>query len=615
MIVDLVHGPSPRTPYKSWHAFHTDFSTCTDDDDEAQSVVYWSLSIIHSVSSVGLNLRNVSGLESLGFEVGFVLLIEIRCTRVAVIFDLSVKVPLKFGIAKVGLPTELTADEVIADMTCLAEPGTESEFGTYQAWEGEFFPGIPHIKYEGPSSKNPLAYKWYNAEEEIFGKKMKDWLRFSVAFWHTFRGNGGDPFGAPTKNWPWEDGTNSLAMALRRMKANFEFLTKLGVERWCFHDRDIAPDGKTLMDSNANLDAVVALAKHLQEGTSIRPLWGTAQLFLHPRYMHGAATSPDVHVYAYAAAQVKKLWRMALKTLLRKNGHGGSLTALVTHELGGENFVFWGGREGYQTLLNTDLKKELDHLASFLQAAVNWKKKIGFNGTLLIEPKPQEPTKHQYDWDAATTMGFLQRYGLAGEFKLNIECNHATLSGHSCHHELELARIYGMLGNIDANTGDAQTGWDTDQFLTDVGEATLIMLTVVKNVGLAPGGFNFDAKLSVLGVPCIVFSSRSCKLRRESVDVEDLFIAHISGMDTLARGLRNAAKLLQDGTLPELVAKRYESFNSKIGALIEEGKISFEELEQKATEWGEPPLTSGKQVNLYISTHELACCVSILGAI
>lgn len=453
----------------------------------------------------------------------------------------------------------LSKGELIADHTCRAEPSLVSDGGLHQEWEGEFFPGIPNIKYEGPSSKNPLAYKWYNADEEILGKKMKDWLRFSIAFWHTFRGTGADPFGAPTKSWPWEDGTNSLSMALRRMKANFEFLKKLGVEYWCFHDRDIAPDGKTLMESNANLDAVVVLAKKLQEQTGIHPLWGTAQLFMHPRYMHGGATSPDVRVYAYAAAQVKKAME-------------------VTHELGGENFVFWGGREGYQTLLNTDLKKELDHMAKFLQGAVNWKKTIGFNGTLLIEPKPQEPTKHQYDWDAATTMGFLQRYGLAEEFKLNVECNHATLSGHSCHHELEIARIYGMLGNIDANTGDAQTGWDTDQFLVDVGEATLVMMTVIKNGGLAPGGFNFDAKL-----------------RRESVDVEDLFIAHISGMDTLARGLRNAAKLLQDGTLTKLVEKRYETFSSEIGTQIEKGEISFEELENKVKEWGEPPLTSGKQ--------------------
>ncbi|KAL4182105.1 hypothetical protein AMTRI_Chr12g240880 [Amborella trichopoda] len=426
-------------------------------------------------------------------------------------------------------------------------------------WKGEFFPGIPKIKYEGPSSKNPLAYKWYNADEEILGKKMKDWLRFSVAFWHTFRGTGGDPFGAPTKYWPWEDGTNSISMAKRRMSANFEFMEKLGVDRWCFHDRDIAPDGKTLAESNANLDEVVAFAKELQEGTGIRPLWGTAQLFMHPRYMHGAATSSEVGVYAYAAAQVKK----AIE---------------VTHYLGGENFVFWGGREGYQTLLNTDMKRELDHMARFFQAAVEYKKKIGFNGTLLIEPKPQEPTKHQYDWDAATSLSFLQKYGLAGEFKLNIECNHATLSGHSCHHELETARINGALGNIDANTGDPQIGWDTDQFLTDIGEATLVMLSVVRNGGIAPGGFNFDAKL-----------------RRESTDVEDIFLAHISGMDTMARGLRNVAKLMEDGSLSELIRKRYASFDTEFGAEIEAGKVDFETLEKKAMEWGEPAVASGKQ--------------------
>ncbi|KAJ4953528.1 hypothetical protein NE237_030360 [Protea cynaroides] len=440
---------------------------------------------------------------------------------------------------------------------CPADLG--SEFNGSDEWDGEFFPGIHKIKYEGPSSKNHLAFKWYNAEEEILGKKMKDWLRFSVAFWHTFRGSGADPFGAPTKFWPWEDGTNSLAMAKRRMRANFEFLEKLGVELWCFHDKDIAPDGKTLEETNANLDEVVALTKELQGRSKIHLLWGTAQLFLHPRYMHGAATSSEVGVYAYAAAQVKKAME-------------------VTHYLGGENYVFWGGREGYQTLLNTDMERELNHLARFLEAAVAYKKKIGFNGTLLIEPKPQEPTKHQYDWDAATTASFLQKYGLTGEFKLNIECNHATLSGHSCHHELETARINGLLGNIDANTGDPQIGWDTDQFLTDIGEATLVMLSVVRNGGIAPGGFNFDAKL-----------------RRESTDVEDIFIAHISGMDTLARGLRNVANLIEDGSLAKLVRKRYESFDTEIGAQIEAGKADFELLEKKVLEWGEPKVASGKQ--------------------
>ncbi|CAL9106032.1 xylose isomerase-like isoform X1 [Musa acuminata AAA Group] len=478
-------------------------------------------------------------------------------------FELGLKVlfAMKFKMILLLFLLALVVSTVNAEgpHVCAANLEAKCDGGSSDGWKGEFFPGISKIKYEGPTSKNPLSYKWYNAEEEILGKKMKDWFRFSVAFWHTFRGTGADPFGAPTKSWPWEDGTNSLAMAKRRMRAHFEFMDKLGVERWCFHDRDIAPDGKTLVETNANLDEVVALAKELQEGNKIKLLWGTAQLFFHPRYMHGAATSSEVGVYAYAAAQVKKAME-------------------VTHYLGGENYVFWGGREGYQSLLNTDMQRELDHLARFLKAAADYKKKIGFNGTLLIEPKPQEPTKHQYDWDAATAYAFLQKYGLLGEFKLNIECNHATLSGHSCHHELETARINGLLGNIDANTGDPQIGWDTDQFLTDIGEATLVMLSVVRNGGIAPGGFNFDAKL-----------------RRESTDVEDLFIAHISGMDTLARGLRNVAKLTEDGSLAELVRKRYQSFDTEIGALIEAGKADLETLEKKVMEWGEPSVPSGKQ--------------------
>ncbi|PWZ06441.1 Xylose isomerase [Zea mays] len=294
----------------------------------------------------------------------------------------------------------------------------------------------------------------------------QDWMRSSVAFWHTFRGTSADPFGAPTMTWPWEDGTNSLAMTKRRMRAHFELMEKLGVDKWCFHDRDIAPDGKTLEETNSNLDEIVQLAKQLQGETNIKPLWGTMQLFMHPRYMHGAATSLEVKVYAYAAAQVKK----ALE---------------VTHYLGGENYVFWGGREGYQTLLNTDMKRELDHLANFLQAAVDYKKKIRFNGFRNIYPC----FSGRYDWDVATTFAFLQKYGLTGEFKINVECNHATLSRHSCHHELETARINGLLGNIDANTGDPQVGWDTDQFMTDIAEATLVMSSVVKNVVTLLYGF------------------------------------------------------------------------------------------------------------------------------
>ncbi|KAJ7955751.1 xylose isomerase family protein [Quillaja saponaria] len=313
-----------------------------------------------------------------------------------------------------------------------------------------------------------------------------------------------------------------------------------------------------LQESNANLDEVAALAKERQ-GSKLKPLWGTAQLFMHPRYMHGGATSSELGVYAYGTAQVKKAKE-------------------VTHFLGGENYVFWDGHEGYQSLMNTDMEQELDHMGRFFQAAVAYKKKIGFNGTLLIEPKPQEPIKHQYDWGAATAANFLQKYGLIDEFKLNIECNHATLSGHSCHHELETARINGLFGNIDANTGDPQIGWDTDHFLIDFAEATMIMISVIRNGGIAPGGFNFDAKL-----------------RRESTDVEDLFIAHIIGMDTIARGLRNAAKLIEDGSLAELVRKRYQSFDIEIGAQIEAGKADFELLEKKAMEWGEPKVASGKQ--------------------
>ncbi|CAN1228849.1 Xylose isomerase, partial [Linum grandiflorum] len=342
------------------------------------------------------------------------------------------------------------------------------------------------------------------------------------------------------------------------VRANFELLEKLGVDYWCFHDRDIAPEGNTLKVGFTRLQKKTQELKMMQ-GSKIKPLWGTAQLFVQPRYMHGAATSSELGVYAYAAAQVKKAME-------------------VTHYLGGENYVFWGGREGYQTLLNTDMERELNHLASFFHSAVAYKKKIGFKGTLLIEPKPQEPTKHQYDWDAATSANFLRKYDLLEEFKLNIECNHATLSGHSCHHELETARINGLLGNIDANTGDPQVGWDTDQFMTDISEATMVMLSVIRNGGLAPGGFNFDAKL-----------------RRESTDVEDIFIAHVSGMDTLARGLRNAAKLIEDGSLGELVRKRYQSFDSELGKKIEAGEADFELLEKKALEWGEPKVPSAKQ--------------------
>eukprot|EP00898_Chlorokybus_atmophyticus_P007103 jgi/Chlat1/7394/Chrsp6S00592 len=433
----------------------------------------------------------------------------------------------------------------------------------------DFFPDIPIIPYEGPKSKNPLAFKWFNAEEFVLGKPMKEWLKFSVAFWHTFRGDGSDMFGSPTKQWPWEDPVDDpLHAAFKRMRANFELMHKLGVDRWCFHDRDIAPVGKDLAETEFNLDQVVLLAKELQENTTIRPLWGTAQLFKHPRYMHGAATSPSVNVFAFAAAQVKKCME-------------------ITHELGGENFVFWGGREGYSSLLNTDLQKELDHMALFLRLALDYKNKIGFKGTLLLEPKPQEPTKHQYDWDAATTIAFLQRGNFTDEdFKLNIECNHAQLAGHSCEHELEVARVHGVLGNVDANTGDAQTGWDTDEFLTDPRQAALVMLPVVRQGGLGTGGFNFDAKL-----------------RRESTDVEDIFLAHISGMDALARGLRIVASLKADGRLDRLVDDRYDSWETQLGKAIEAGEMDFDALAKVALQNPEPTVTSGRQelAEMYLS--------------
>ncbi|CAD7696495.1 unnamed protein product [Ostreobium quekettii] len=418
----------------------------------------------------------------------------------------------------------------------------------------EFFPGIGEIQYEGPTSRNPMAFRYYNASEVVHGKPMKEWLRFSVAFWHTFRGDGSDPFGSATKAWPWEDASlDPMEMAFRRIRANFEFLRKLGVEYWCFHDRDIAPEGRDLAETNENLDKVVDLALDLQKQTGVRPLWGTAQLFKHPRYMHGAATSPQAGVFAYAAAQVKKAMEVTLR-------------------LGGLNYVFWGGREGYHTLRNTHLKTELDNLARFLRMAADYKRKIGFKGTLLIEPKPQEPTKHQYDWDAATTIGFLREHGLKNDFKLNIECNHATLSQHSCEHELQFSSSQGMLGNIDINTGDPQTGWDTDQFqISDPVEATLLMAVVLRQGGLAPGGFNFDAKL-----------------RRESTAVEDLFYAHIGGMDALARGLRNAARLLEQGEVDSVIQARYSSFDEGIGKDIVNGKVGFKELEKYALSHPDP---------------------------
>ncbi len=421
------------------------------------------------------------------------------------------------------------------------------------------FPEIEKIRYEGPASKNPLSFRHYNPDEVVEGKPMREHLRFAVCYWHTFRGTGSDPFGAATMLRPWEGPVDTVENAINRVRVAFEFFEKLGVQYYTFHDRDVAPEGKTLKETNENLDAVVKVLKEEQERTGIKLLWGTANLFSHPRYMHGAATSCHADAFAFAAAQVKK----AIE---------------VTHELGGLGYVFWGGREGYQSLLNTDLKRELDHLALFLHMAVDHAKKIGFKGQFWIEPKPKEPTKHQYDSDAASCINFLRAYGLTDHFKLNIETNHATLAGHTMQHELEYAGCQGFLGSIDANTGDLLLGWDTDQFPTDIYLTTQCMLTILKYGGL-PGGINFDAKV-----------------RRESFEPVDLFYAHIGGMDAFARGLKIAAAIRADGQLESFVRERYSTWDTGLGAEIEAGKHSLESLSEVMLKQGEiSPHRSGRQ--------------------
>ncbi|MCF7688092.1 MAG: xylose isomerase [Cephaloticoccus sp.] len=422
------------------------------------------------------------------------------------------------------------------------------------------FPRIKPIAYEGPSSTNPLAFKHYNPDEVIDGRTLADHMRFSIAYWHSFRGTGTDPFGPGTIVRPWEKGKDALSVAKARMDAAFEFFQKIRAPFWCFHDRDIAPEGRSLAESNRNLAKLVAHARQLQQSTGVKLLWGTANLFSNPRYMCGAATNPDAHVFAYAAAQVKS-----------------ALDA--TKELGGENYVFWGGREGYETLLNTNLKREQDHLAAFLHLAVNYAKSIGFKGQFLIEPKPKEPTKHQYDFDVASGIAFLRTYGLEKHFKFNIETNHATLAGHTFTHEIEVAAAQGMLGSIDANSGDMLLGWDTDQFNTDVKELTLAMLSILRAGGLGRGGFNFDAKL-----------------RRPSTDLEDLFHAHIGGMDAYALAFKLARRIRADGKLEQFLAYRYASYDAGFGRDIENGKASFRSLEKLVlAKLGEPKLRSGKQ--------------------
>lgn len=424
----------------------------------------------------------------------------------------------------------------------------------------EFFTDVGKIPYKpDASATETLVFKHYNADEEIMGKTMADWLRFSVCYWHTFRGVGLDPFGAGTIQRSWEDATDSLENAKRRLRVAFEFMSKLGVRYWTFHDRDIAPEGKNLAETNKNLDEITDLAKSLMEQTGIKLLWATCNLFSHPRYMNGAATNPDAHVVAYAGAQLKKGLDIAKK-------------------LGAENYVFWGGREGYHSLLNTNLLSELTHMANFFKMAVAYKKKIGFTGQFLVEPKPKEPTKHQYDYDAMTVIGFLKHFGLDKDFKLNIEPNHTTLAGHSYEHDVIMASTLGMLGSIDSNTGSPDLGWDTDQFPMDVKNATFIMKAVIEQGGLQPGGLNFDAKV-----------------RRESTDVHDMFIAHIGAMDTFARGLRCAVKILEEGHMAKMVKERYSSFEKGLGQKIHKGTGTLEDCEKFILENGEPKKTSGKQ--------------------
>ncbi len=431
-----------------------------------------------------------------------------------------------------------------------------------------FFPDIPEkIPYEGPDSKNPLAFKYYNPQQVVGQKSMEEHLRFSVAYWHTFKASGMDPFGAPTFVRPWIKANSPLEQAEYTVRAAFEFAQKLGAPFYCFHDRDLAPEGETFAESCKNLETMVAKAKGLQEETGIKLLWGTANLFGHPRYAHGAASNPDAHVFAYAAAQVKH-------------------AIAATKELGGANYVFWGGREGYETLLNTDMHREQEQMARFFHMAVDYARQIGFEGQFLIEPKPKEPTKHQYDFDAATVLGFLRAYDLIDNFKLNIEANHATLAGHTFDHDLTVASINGKLGSIDANVGDPLLGWDTDQFPTDPAMCALAMLVVLKQGGLGQGGLNFDAKP-----------------RRGSFDEIDLFYAHVSGMDTFARGLIAAHHIMDDGVLDSFLKKRYASYTDGMGKQIMNGRETFETLEQYVMQKGEPTLKSGRQEMLESILH------------
>ena len=424
----------------------------------------------------------------------------------------------------------------------------------------EYFPQIGKIPFEGKDSKNPLAFHYYDAEKVVLGKTMKEWLRFAMAWWHTLGQASADPFGGQTRSYEWDKADNAVQRAKDKMDAGFEIMNKLGIEFFCFHDVDLVEEGSSVEEYEANMKAITDYAQQkLAENPGIKLLWGTANVFGNKRYMNGASTNPDFDVVARAIVQIKNAIDATIK-------------------LGGQNYVFWGGREGYMSLLNTDQKREKEHMARMLTMARDYARSKGFTGTFLIEPKPMEPTKHQYDVDTETVIGFLKAHGLEKDFKVNIEVNHATLAGHTFEHELCCAVDNGMLGSIDANRGDAQNGWDTDQFPIDNYELTQAMLQIIRNGGLGNGGTNFDAKM-----------------RRNSTDPEDVFIAHISGMDAMARALENAAAIIEDGTICNMVKERYASFDAGKGKEFEEGKMTLEDAYEYGKKVNEPKLTSGKQ--------------------
>lgn len=434
----------------------------------------------------------------------------------------------------------------------------------------EFFPSVQEIKFEGKESTNPLAFRYYEANRIVMGKPMKEWLRFAMAWWHSLCANGSDPFGGATIHHPWDMGSDAVSRAKYKLDAGFEFMKKVGFEYYCFHDVDLVDAGKSWTEYESNLQGAVEYAKEKQAETGIKLLWGTANVFTHERYMNGASTNPNFDVLACAGTQVKN-----------------AIDATIA--LGGENYVFWGGREGYMSLLNTNMKREKEHLAKFLTMARDYARSQGFKGTFLIEPKPMEPTKHQYDYDTETVIGFIKNYGLENDFKVNIEVNHATLAGHTFEHELQVAVDAGLLGSIDANRGDYQNGWDTDQFPIDYYDLAQAWLVILQGGGLKTGGVNFDAKI-----------------RRNSTDAEDLFIAHVSGMDVFAKGLLVAADILEKSDYKKLRTERYASFDAGNGKAFEEGKLTLEDLRKIAHEIGEPVAKSGKQelfeaiVNMYI---------------